>query len=230
MSAQRITRVLLSDSVYETLHRSILTGELKPGDRLRELDLAEQYGTSQAPIREALKRLEQEGMVQRIAFKGSFVTSLTEEEILDIYSIRAFLESLSIQRAIENITEDQFGELAEIVDDMAKAAKNNDIAELTIKDALFHEKICEISGSHLLQQLLGIIGGKSRLAIATADRFYSHNLMEVVDVHRPILDGLKNRDVDMTVESNNTHLKWVLSQVGKELITEISGFKHEDHE
>ena len=56
MSAQRITRVLLSDSVYETLHRSILTGELKPGDRLRELDLAEQYGTSQAPIREALKR------------------------------------------------------------------------------------------------------------------------------------------------------------------------------
>jgi DNA-binding GntR family transcriptional regulator len=141
--------------------------------------------------------------------------------------IRSFLESLAIQRAVVNITEKDEAELAAIIDRMAEAAENDDIAELTINDGLFHDKICEISGYYLLKQLLSIISGKSRLAIATADRFYAHNLVEIVDIHRPILEGLKNRDAEMTIEANNTHLQCILEQVGKELITEISGLKSE---
>ena len=221
LNQQPLTRVLLSDSVYQYLYRGILTGKFKPGERLREMELAERFNTSQAPIREALRKLEQEDLVQSIPFKGSFVTSLSEEEISDIYTVRSSLESLVIQRAVLNITAENEKELAGIIERMYVAAEKKDIAELTINDGLFHDKICEISGSHVLQQLLFLIGGKARLAIATADRFYQHNLKEIVDIHRPILEGLQNRDVEMAIASNNAHLKLVLERIGEELVTEI---------
>lgn len=215
---QPISRSLLSDTVYERLHNNILGGVIKPGSRLRELELAENFGTSQAPIREALKRLEQEGLVTSIPHKGAFVTRLSEDDVREIYAIRGLLEGLAIRRAVENITKDDLNYLTRLIAEMRTAAQQNNIVEMTRFDSLFHMTICSISQSNILPQLISIIGGKARLAIALADRFYQHNLQDIVALHEPILEALIKRDPEIAIEANEIHLKWVLDRIDKEMM------------
>ena len=97
----------LRDVVFNTLRQAILTGELKPGERLMEIHLANKLGVSRTPIREAIRKLELEGLVNIIPNKGAYVTGISDKDVHDIYMIRSMLEGLCVRWATEHITQDQ---------------------------------------------------------------------------------------------------------------------------
>ena len=101
----------LRDVVFNTLREAILKGELKPGERLMELQLASKLGVSRTPIREAIRMLEQEGLAVTIPRRGAEVARMTEKDMEDVLQIRAALDELAVQLATEHITDEQFGAL-----------------------------------------------------------------------------------------------------------------------
>ena len=99
----------LRDVVFNTLRQAILTGELKPGERLMEIHLANKLGVSRTPIREAIRKLELEGLVNIIPNKGAYVTGISDKDVHDIYMIRSMLEGLCVRWATEHITQEHSG-------------------------------------------------------------------------------------------------------------------------
>lgn len=104
----------LRDVVFNTLRQAILRGELKPGERLMEIQLANKLGVSRTPIREAIRKLELEGLVLMIPRKGAEVADITEKSLRDVLEVRKVLEELSVQLACEKITEEEIAELKEV--------------------------------------------------------------------------------------------------------------------
>ncbi|HAA47289.1 MAG TPA: hypothetical protein DCE03_02200, partial [Synergistaceae bacterium] len=107
--------------VYETLREAIFRKELKPGDKLVENDLAEKLDVSRTPVREALRMLESEGLIERNPRKGLFVKGFTAEDVMEIYSIRQALEALAIRICCQRITEDEVAELKDLYAKMVDA-------------------------------------------------------------------------------------------------------------
>lgn len=101
----------LRDVVFNTLRTSILTGELKPGERLMEIHLADKLGVSRTPIREAIRKLELEGLVTMIPRRGAEVAQITEKNLRDVLEVRRALDALAVELACERITEDELAEL-----------------------------------------------------------------------------------------------------------------------
>ena len=104
----------LRDVVFNTLRQAILRGEMEPGERLMEIQLAQKLGVSRTPIREAIRKLELEGLVNIIPNKGAYVTGISDKDVHDIYMIRSMLEGLCVRWATEHITQEQLEELDEL--------------------------------------------------------------------------------------------------------------------
>ena len=105
----------LRDVVFNTLRQAILKGEMEPGERLMEIQLAQKLGVSRTPVREAFRQLELEGLIQIIPNKGAYVTGIKVKDIQDIYMIRSKLEGLCARWACENITKEQLEEMEEVI-------------------------------------------------------------------------------------------------------------------
>ena len=110
----------LRDVVFNTLRKAILRGELKPGERLMEIQLANKLGVSRTPIREAIRKLELEGLVLMIPRKGAEVAQITEKNMQDVLEVRKALEELSVQLACERITPEQVEEMKMAAEDFRK--------------------------------------------------------------------------------------------------------------
>jgi DNA-binding GntR family transcriptional regulator len=111
----------LSDQVYEELRHSIICSNLLPGEKLVELDIAAQMGTSQGPVREALQRLERDGLVERRARSASYVTNISVDEMYELFSVRCAVEGFAIRRAAPQITPDQCAYLESLIREMEEA-------------------------------------------------------------------------------------------------------------
>lgn len=111
----------LRDVVFNTLRKAILRGELKPGERLMEIQLANKLGVSRTPIREAIRKLELEGLVLMIPRKGAEVAQITEKNMQDVLEVRKALEELSVQLACERITPEQVEEMKMAAEDFRKS-------------------------------------------------------------------------------------------------------------
>ena len=103
--------------VFKTLRQSILTGELKPGERLMEIHLAEKLGVSRTPIREAIRKLELEGLVTMIPRRGAEVAKISEKNLKDVLEVRTCLDSLAVRLACQRITDEQIDDLKKACDD-----------------------------------------------------------------------------------------------------------------
>ena len=117
----------LRDVVFNTLRKAILRGELKPGERLMEIQLANKLGVSRTPIREAIRKLELEGLVLMIPRKGAEVAQITEKNMQDVLEVRKALEELSVQLACERITPEQVEEMKMAAEDFRKVLKSGDV-------------------------------------------------------------------------------------------------------
>lgn len=144
----------LRDVVFNTLRQAILRGELKPGERLLEIQLANKLGVSRTPLREAIRKLELEGLVVMIPRKGAIVAEITEKNLRDVLEVRSALEELAVSLACDKITPEQIGDLKKAAVDFSFTLKEGDITETAQADVRFHDIIYEATDNRRLIQLL----------------------------------------------------------------------------
>ncbi|WP_167957121.1 GntR family transcriptional regulator [Anaerosporobacter faecicola] len=144
----------LRDVVFNTLRQAILKGELEPGERLMEIQLAERLGVSRTPIREAIRKLELEGLVIMVPRKGAEVAKITEKDLNDVLEVRCALEELAVELACNKITEEQIEQLKITLEQFKNVIRNKDLTEIAEMDEKFHMLIFEATGNGRLIQLL----------------------------------------------------------------------------
>ena len=145
----------LRDVVFNTLRQAILRGEFKPGERLMEIQLANKLGVSRTPIREAIRKLELEGLVLMIPRKGAEVADITEKSLRDVLEVRKALEELAVQLACEKITQEELEELEKAGENFKKVLKRSkDITEVAEADVRFHDVIYMATDNQKLILLL----------------------------------------------------------------------------
>ena len=144
----------LRDVVFNTLRKAILRGELKPGERLMEIQLANKLGVSRTPIREEIRKLELEGLVLMIPRKGAEVAQITEKNMQDVLEVRKALEELSVQLACERITPEQVEEMKMAAEDFRKVLKSGDVTKIAEADVKFHDIIFAATNNQRLITLL----------------------------------------------------------------------------
>ncbi|NAZ31504.1 MAG: FCD domain-containing protein, partial [Acidilobus sp.] len=158
-----------SDIVYEMLKRDILSRKFEPKDKLSETMLAKMYNVSRTPVREALHKLEKEGLVVKLS-DGYHVSFLTKEQILKIFEVRAVLEALAAEKAAENRDPELLRRLREAAEKFKSADKGNPLA-LAQANSEFHDVIAEMSGNEYLRDILKDL--RNKLAIVRVDLFAS---------------------------------------------------------
>lgn len=144
----------LRDVVFESLRKAIVEGSLKPGQRLMEVQLAEQLGVSRTPVREAIRKLELEGFVIMLPRKGAYVADMSVKDIVDVLEVRAALEGLAANLAAERMEEKEIEELKKVSEDLNEAMKERNLDEILKKDVEFHQCIFESAGNKKLTQMI----------------------------------------------------------------------------
>lgn len=147
----------LRDVVFNTLRQAILRGELKPGERLMEIQLANKLGVSRTPIREAIRKLELEGLVLMIPRKGAEVADISEKSMKDVLEVRHALDELSVELACERISKSQIKELELAAVEFKKSLKSKDVTVIAEADVKFHDVIYEATNNQKLINLLNKI-------------------------------------------------------------------------
>ena len=148
----------LRDVVFNTLRRAILKGELKPGERLMEIQLAQRLGVSRTPVREAIRKLELEGLVNMMPRRGAVVAEITLQDLEDVLEVRAVLEELAVQKACENITEDQLRDLKKAANDFKRSLEDDNLLACVETDMAFHEIIYSAANNRRLARCTGPFG------------------------------------------------------------------------
>lgn len=181
------------DYIADTLADRILQGVYEPGERLLEMQIAQELGTSQGPVREALRDLEARGLVESQPYKGTRVREITEQEIDDSYQVRAVLEQLAAELAtpaLQGGTAEIEKEVAAFVD----AAKRRDVKNYSHHDMEFHRLIVEAAGNELLSSLWNSVVLESRFIATLRVRIGEHELERLADAHLPILEAIRTGD------------------------------------
>jgi len=216
----------LTDQIYDRLRADIVIGRLQADDRLIELEIAASMGTSQAPVREALHRLEREGLVLRKGRSGTYVTECALDEMHEIFAIRSTIEGFAAKRTTKTITADQLSELNTLIGLMHAAADDGDMALLTEYDLLFHRDICEWSGSSgLLRTWEPLYSQVQRFVVQTNVNHFS-SLHDIAESHVPIVDALKLRDEVSAALAVQEHVMLIWSKMGSEENQDFEGETH----
>lgn len=195
----------LRDVVFHTLREAILKGDLKPGERLMELQLAAKLGVSRTPIREAIRMLQQEGLAVTVPRKGAEVAGISQKDMEDVLQIREALEMLAVQLACEKITGEQISMLEDNVKAFEQTIQKKDIKEIAGKDIEFHDIIFEAAGNPRLVMMLNNLRGqiyRYRVEYLKNDENYPR----LIEEHRSIVDGLRNRKKEYVMEMTKRHV------------------------
>lgn len=196
----------LRDVVFQTLRGAILRGELKPGERLMELQLAAKLGVSRTPIREAIRMLEQEGLAVTIPRKGAEVAKMTEKDMEDVLQIRTVLEDLAMRLCCEKITASELEELREAMDDFEEKTKGNDVVETARADVKFHEVLYKSSDNPKLIALLNNLREQMyRYRVEYLKDKTTHS--RLIEEHRQIYHALKEKNEERATHYVAEHLR-----------------------
>lgn len=194
-------RSVYRDQVVDRLRDAIVNGRFQPGAPLRERQIAEQLEVSRAPIREALLSLEKEGLVVTTPHRGSFVASFTDDDVVEIYTLRASLEQLAASRLEERTTASDLRELDDIVVRMDAHAAEGDLRGLIRADHAFHRRLCEMSGHRRLLEAWDVLALQILALYTVTDvpdlmsRLYGY-VEETGNRHRPIVTALRAGDIE----------------------------------
>ena len=179
-------------SALTIIRDSILSGALRPGQQLVQAEIAAQMNVSRAPIREALRQLEEEGLVETIPYRGTFVSRVTRRDIRELYSLRGALESLAARLAIARCSVEDIVQLETIVARMSEAADSADYQALNAADVEFHTQLCVLSDHRHLLRMWRTNINLIRRILSFRNRLNTPHV--VVAMHTPILEAVRHRD------------------------------------
>ena len=195
----------LRDVVFNTLRQAILRGELKPGERLLEIHLADKLGVSRTPIREAIRKLELEGLVIMIPRRGAVVAEITEKSLRDVLEVRRALEELAVKLACEKIGQEEIEELKMAAKEFEKALETGDVTVYAEADVKFHDIIYHTTDNQRLIQLLYNLREQMyRYRVEYLKREEVHETL--LAEHNYIIEMLEKRDEKRAVEAVCAHI------------------------
>jgi len=196
--------VSLADQVYEALETDILSGKYVRGDILTENKLCEILGVSRTPIREALRRLEQENLIVESG-KGSMVVGITEKDLADIFIIRQQLEGLAASFAAKNCTDEQIAQLKSVIELQEFYLEKNNAEQIKTMDNRFHETLYNVSGSVIFNNILVSLHKKvqkyRKVSVQSKSR-----ATESVQEHRKIYEAIFSRDAEKAEQYAVSHV------------------------
>lgn len=195
----------ISGALYPQLQKDILTGRLKAGQKLTEQELCREYKVSRTPVREALRQLETDGLVENILNRGAFVIGMSRQDYEDMFEMRRIYEVQAVKWAIERITDEEMDQLEETFEFMEFYTLRNDIDKMLTINTGFHQTIYDASHNRMLSKQLSSYQTflKYKGAAATYDEKY---LTTVLEEHRAIFKAFKDKDVEEGAAAMDRHI------------------------
>ncbi len=202
---QHINNRPLRERVADMLREAIVTGELKPGQQLVEMELASQLGISRAPLREAFQTLSQEGLVETLPYRGTIVRKLTRTDIEELYSLRSALETFALQRVIRRGDPADAAKLRRCYEDMLAAAERGDLKAVNQIDREFHNTLIELSRHELLAMVCNMVSLRVRQVMALLNE-RNTDIRQIAYNHLPIVQAIENGNEALAVELLQRHI------------------------
>ena len=210
-------KIRKGNAVYHLLKTAIILRDLKPGESIGEQAIASRMGCSQGTVREALLRLQEDGLVRRRGYQGTFVSETTVEEAAELAAIRIRLESIAIRRAVVSYGVAERDELVDILERMEAANNDGDSYALSELDRMFHLTLFKASGMPTLEPVL------TRCALHMHRYTFANDPekrgVSPMEAHRDILDALDSGDGDKAADAVTEHIEAVLTRWSPQLLT-----------
>ncbi len=217
--AEKINRhPRLNEVAYKELREKIITGKFLPGFRLKEDFLVKMFGISKTPIKLAIAKLEQDGLVVILPRRGSYVSEISEETIKEVFSLREVLYSLAVKLAVTNISDKDFAKLEKIHLSMANDIENISLKNYIQSDNLFHNMIVEYSGNKLLRECLNPIINRIEM-LKYQSALSKQRRKQACREHAKIIDAFRKKDPQAAEMAMKNHLNNSMNAV-KDTITE----------
>lgn len=204
-----------ADYVYQELRHKIITKQMKPGQRLPEVNIAVQMGVSRTPVREALRRLASEGLVLIIPNSGARLVSPSKREVENAYLVREQLECLAVRLAARSVADKHLRRLEESILSEEQAFKEKNLEQYLEINESFHRIIADASGNRILGEYIDNILARTNVFIVFYDPFYDIETNPSIEEHRGILKALQEKDEEKAVSLMKDHLK-----VSQEMLAE----------
>lgn len=205
VSGEVTDKYSLRGRVFNRIREDILSGKYRENEELKEVTIGNELGVSRTPVREALRQLELEGLVNIIPNKGAYVTGISQKDIHDIYVIRSYLEGLAARWACETMTEEQLGELEENIYLSEFHVKKEHYDQVVLLDSQFHELIYRASGSKILEHQLSTyhhyVERIRKISLGQAERASKSN-----EEHAAILSAIKERNGELAEKLAHEHI------------------------
>lgn len=195
----------LRELVLEAIREAIINGNLKPRERLMEIQLAEELGVSRTPIREALRKLELEGFIVMVPRKGAYVADISIKDIADVFEIRTALEGLAAGLAAERITEEELENMERCLVEKGEAIALGDIEKLVETDTKFHEAIYKASRNERLWTILNNLREQFQ-RLRTTSLSVPGRMQQSLKEHREIVEAIQSRDVQLARQMAQDHI------------------------
>lgn len=195
----------LREVIFNTLREAIIVGELKPGERLMEVQLADKMGVSRTPVREAIRKLELEGLVDMLPRKGAHVADLSVKDIMDVLEVRSTLDGLASMLSAERITDEELKELEHAHAQFIHYVEKNNLQGSIKKDVEFHDVIYRSSRNDKLIQIANNLREQIQRFRVIYIKDYS-STRELIREHADILESIIKKDPDLARECAQKHI------------------------
>jgi DNA-binding GntR family transcriptional regulator len=202
---QPLESATLAAQIQARLEEAIYTGQLKPGQRLIETDLAEALQVSRASFREALRLLQSKGLVVTTHRRGTFVAEITATDVRDIYTLRILLEGFAIRQATEQPHQELLERLDQLIEQLRQCAERRDHIGIVDLDVEFHRTICEATGNKKLLEHWEALVSPVRAFLLTKYRIFDDS-PEIAQGHERLVDAIRVRKPDLAEELLKSHI------------------------
>ncbi|MCR1899492.1 GntR family transcriptional regulator [Irregularibacter muris] len=195
----------LREIVFQSMREAIVKGDLEPGKRLMEVQLAEQMGVSRTPVREAIRQLELEGLVVMVPRKGAYVAGLSMKDVIEVLEIRAVLEGLAADLAAKRATDEEITRLSQVLEKFTEYAEKKDVQGLIDQDVAFHDVIYGAArNERLLQLISGLREQVQRFRVMYISQF--DHAMDLVKEHKKIVQAISTRNGEQARKLAQGHI------------------------
>lgn len=196
----------LRELVCENIRQAIIDGTFSPGERLMEIQLADEMGVSRTPVREAIRKLELEGFVVMIPRRGTYVADISIKDITEIYEIRTSLDVLAAGLAAERITDEELETLNSYLVELGKNVPTMNMDKIVELDTAFHNVLYTASRNERLVSIINNLR-EQLTGIRGRSMSYPGRLVETMDEHRALVDSIAARDVERAQRAARVHIE-----------------------